>query len=1165
MGYAKYYDNLFVDGKVNSKFVTYLSAIHMANVLTKRDKVTNDSLNDLCSNYSAKALSFFEGSDSPLTFIDDDIQVIYDFTKEHIDKILKNPHQSIVKEQQLINKEKLKQIEPKTLNWLANKPGSTIKEKLANVNKVSSTVKRYTYNVKENQLFLAYFKDIYKLLNSKISIIKNNSELFGNQTEKVEELTRKLNKIRFTIKNDFDEVIEKDFSTPNNALIGNVDYAAIWKSYLDIKQSSLDYENAFELYKKSFKEMFISYLMAKYDYVEDYLSKDNINQSILYWIENGSLTELIFKDCDSLEFTIKEYHIDNKVNLFSSKEIKIFFNPLDQESNRGLTFSCMLNDEEIGIFHADLLGFKEVFNLVTEKLSLKKSNKEKTINGKQGYLFASINSFDNELFSNDLNTSSTISNKGTVFENKNIYFANGDNCSLNTYNNDSYSGLLRNLSFSQDFSKNSILIYDIKDTYDEFSSANLRRAFSSIYPQSYPVWRSVLAGESSKYKESIRTVIDLCGNPECISISKLERKNNRFVHCGAIETPLYYEKFTEGDFYKEYINRYQEKYSIQFPEKVFREFITSGKINNVLLSRKREYLLNGTYEAHEFFMISFDEEIFNDVLFEFESSLMAIMNRFENKPSLFVVPDFLIDLSSKYSNVITNNSLLIGAKEIIDRIKKSEITWYEKLPKLSLEIIKNGMFDNLVLVDNQECENIIGKSFKIEVKDTLTLSKGEENYILPLNKSFIGEENESFVAKAVDKSFPLKEDLDVKLSIEYKFGSENSYVLKLKPIMKNGPFEEIEVKWVKEINENNLINPKITDVTFSDEELKELLEIKIPKSLNIFNNRISRIKQEQVIWVDKKGRRIDNLQEANKDIQILINHKQRVSHYNQRSKNYIENLISNSEMLDGIHYLLNKCIDELNTQKTNDKKRNILNWRLETLEEAIVELTFDPTLFTEKKLLLPESGYGRYFAENPHDLDVINIAYKDLVQITKRKSYISSQKFRRYMNKLTSATACRHTAIYEIAETNPAYIKYLLKVIINCLEMLSTYDWNKKIEDCSFYDNPKENGFLMRYCVELLISFLYCRDLTYFSDLRPGGKLANQIIYYLKRLNKNIKEAMQNWDDDFKKKKMLRTKYHIKLEKPNTLFNMWNEAYCLILYLSGDERANYIKIGGDNE
>ena len=120
--------------------------------------------------------------------------------------------------------------------------------------------------------------------------------------------------------------------------------------------------------------------------------------------------------------------------------------------------------------------------------------------------------------------------------------------------------------------------------------------------------------------------------------------------------------------------------------------------------------------------------------------------------------------------------MITGANEIIQRLKNNEITWYEKLPKLSLEIIRDGMFDNLVLVDNQECENIIGKKFNITVNDKLTLSKGNKNYILPLNKSFIGAENDSFVAKAEDPSFPLDEDVDVKLIIEYKFSHTIIYI-----------------------------------------------------------------------------------------------------------------------------------------------------------------------------------------------------------------------------------------------------------------------------------------------------------------------------------------------------------------------------------------------------
>lgn len=192
MSYDKYYEEFYRDGKLNNKFITYLSAIDMSNKILNRDVLKNIPIKDLCSNYSKKASTFYNGINSSLGFVEDDIQVIYNYAINHIDSILEKPNQSIIKEQKLVAKEKIKQIEPKTFNWLANKPGMSIKEKLAYVNKISSPVKRYTKNIKENQVTLAFFKDLYKILVSKISLIENNKDLFGQSNDEILQLKTNL-------------------------------------------------------------------------------------------------------------------------------------------------------------------------------------------------------------------------------------------------------------------------------------------------------------------------------------------------------------------------------------------------------------------------------------------------------------------------------------------------------------------------------------------------------------------------------------------------------------------------------------------------------------------------------------------------------------------------------------------------------------------------------------------------------------------------------------------------------------------------------------------------------------------------------------------------------------------------------------------------------------
>ena len=53
-------------------------------------------------------------------------------------------------------------------------------------------------------------------------------------------------------------------------------------------------------------------------------------------------------------------------------------------------------------------------------------------------------------------------------------------------------------------------------------------------------------------------------------------------------------------------------------------------------------------------------------------------------------------------------------------------------------------------------------------------------------------------------AFPLKEDLEMKLTIEYKYGFENSYRLILVPISPHPKIKEIEVQWISEGTKESL-------------------------------------------------------------------------------------------------------------------------------------------------------------------------------------------------------------------------------------------------------------------------------------------------------------------------------------------------------------------------
>lgn len=1142
MSYDKYYEEFYRDGKLNNKFITYLSAIDMSNKLLNRDVLKNTPIKDLCSNYAKKASIFYNDINSSLGFVEDDIQVIYNYAINHIDSILEKPNQSIIKEQKLVAKEKIKQIEPKTFNWLANKPGISIKEKLAYVNKISSPVKRYTNNIKENQVTLAFFKDLYKILIFKISLIENNRDLFGQSNNEILQLKNKLNKLKYKFRNEFDEVVEKDYTTPNNTLLGNKDYSVIWKSYLDLKQNTLSYADYFKTYIKSFKLMLISLLMNNYDYVEQNLDLDDLYQSILYSVNNDVLREITFEN--GVEFIIitKDFSLKEKVKLLNTKTYIFKFEELEETSNSGVLFNLSINNEIIGIFNADNLGFKNAYLKICEYILLN-VNLISNDDAKEFVDFISLNSCDNRIYPSNKILNATFDN--TLYRNKDIYFANNENISLNNFNNSNYLSYLRLLHRNFETNENEYVIYDISDNYDEFSSTNLRRNISSVFNKSYPVWRSILAGESLEDKTNIEYIIDMCGKDKSIVISKLERKNNRFVHCGVIDTPIYLQNFNEINFYKSYIKKYEEKYSISFPNEIEDCFINSGKLN-LLLEQKLDniILLNGMVNNHNYYIVKFDSELFNDVCLDFIKTVKAIFKYYDEDKCKVIVPNFLRNLALKSSLFICNNELTKGAKVISQRVKNNEITWYEKLPKLSLEVIKNGIYDNLILVDNKECENIIGKSITFEVLETLTLSKGQNNYILPLNKSFLGDNNESFVAIAEDKSFPLEEDINVKLQLTYSFGSENSYLLKLIPI-DNAPFKSIDIIWKKDNRDVCLIYPKILGKCVTSNYEKDLMSFK--SNCEYVNKACDLLRKKSF-----KGNNKFIYEDIRRNSYL---HQNMV--YGGFDITVLNQIMIDSNYYDNLKFLHSLMI--YNYEKEIEPKyKDIAQWNLEDIECAMIECFREEKFFDKKYLRFPETCYGWYFSYMYDDSSVICDAYNALIEMSETDNFLSSKKLRMHFQSLTTAATNNYLMPYLISKTNSSYIIYLLKVIVKIMKEMAEYDYLKPSDDRN--NNPKENAFLMRFCIEILISYLFLRELPQFEDLRPNGKIANEIIHYLKIFNKKF-YFVTNW---YGKTPTMKSKYNMSSsEQPFELNNTLPEIYCLILYLSGDEGANYIKIGGE--
>jgi cold shock CspA family protein len=162
-----------------------------------------------------------------------------------------------------------------------------------------------------------------------------------------------------------------------------------------------------------------------------------------------------------------------------------------------------------------------------------------------------------------------------------------------------------------------------------------------------------------------------------------------------------------------------------------------------------------------------------------------------------IVPPLALWLIDRIS--ISPSLLALGARECLLRVDTDCITWREWLPELSLELVRDGHYGELQLLERgMFIDPFLGKDEKFTIPERLMLKAGERWYSFPL---LIGRQDRrpiAWEARLESSAFPLDGDVDVELQLSYRYGLENSYELSVVPVEKaNAPFERIFAKWTR--------------------------------------------------------------------------------------------------------------------------------------------------------------------------------------------------------------------------------------------------------------------------------------------------------------------------------------------------------------------------------
>ena len=334
---------------------------------------------------------------------------------------------------------------------------------------------------------------------------------------------------------------------------------------------------------------------------------------------------------------------------------------------------------------------------IYEYLSLRRNNKNTIKKEQVEESFLSINDFTNNIYSND-GLVNIVSNQLESYSypiSTNIVFGDDNLVTSHDFLDDSVSKA-SHLKHILSQVKNDCLIYDVSDVLDEFTSSNLRNGLSASFPLSYPVWRSILAAESFGNKD-ITNVFDFVGDESYLS--NLDKKNNLFVHIGPSIFVADFDMKSENELQKDYLVAYSKKNNLLLEKNDIDGIILSGRLSGLFLNKGESFFIYANNRTSEdgLIKIAFDVELFESVTEQFIQKINELLDFYTDENNLLVLPDYLpVNQLSKH-NYIFNKDLFKGASVIRERVKNGQVTWYERLPNLSLEVVKNGLWDDLAL------------------------------------------------------------------------------------------------------------------------------------------------------------------------------------------------------------------------------------------------------------------------------------------------------------------------------------------------------------------------------------------------------------------------------------------------------------------------------------
>lgn len=144
-----------------------------------------------------------------------------------------------------------------------------------------------------------------------------------------------------------------------------------------------------------------------------------------------------------------------------------------------------------------------------------------------------------------------------------------------------------------------------------------------------------------------------------------------------------------------------------------------------------------------------------------------------------------------------NDQIAIGCQQIAQRSLADEPTWYECLPPLAFEVVKDGHFHHCQLIDSERVRPHQTHRRVFRAVPGFTIPEGVAEPRLPLLTGEFGELPFGMEARLQHKALPLNEDCPCTLHLSYDYESESPYRLDFVPEGHRPGLSQLTAHWTQ--------------------------------------------------------------------------------------------------------------------------------------------------------------------------------------------------------------------------------------------------------------------------------------------------------------------------------------------------------------------------------